>query len=237
MKKQLKHILPVILTFITVMLSAVCVNAKTLTNTSQVLTLYPKSSKIYNENRRMYAPANETILNTNLYYGNKATSIKAKKSSYVSTVYHNNYAPALTQDKLYPSAYLKAKKAGTTTITYKIGKQKYSQKVTIKKYANPFKTLKINNLNLASKFKSKSNYTLSYNKYRGKTLKLQYSAKKGWSLNIHYLEDAAVKGTSYRKNWIKTNGTFTVTKKNSAIIVYAYNSKTSQDEQCIIFFK
>ena len=127
-KKQLKHILPVILTFVTVMLSAVCVNEKTLTNMPQVLTLYPKSSKIYNENRRMYAPANETILNTNLYYGNKATSIKAKKSSYVSAVYYNNYALALTQDKLYTSAYLKAKKAGTTTITYKIGKQKYSQK-------------------------------------------------------------------------------------------------------------
>lgn len=110
MKKQLKHILPVILTFVTVMLSAVCVNEKTLTNMPQVLTLYPKSSKIYNENRRMYAPANETILNTNLYYGNKATSIKAKKSSYVSAVYYNNYALALTQDKLYTSAYLKAKK-------------------------------------------------------------------------------------------------------------------------------
>ena len=128
MKKQLKHILPVILTFVTVMLSAVCVNEKTLTNMPQVLTLYPKSSKIYNENRRMYAPANETILNTPLYYGNTATSIKAKKSSYVSAVYYNNYALALTQDKLYTSAYLKAKKAGTTTITYKIGKQKYSQK-------------------------------------------------------------------------------------------------------------
>lgn len=199
MKKQLKHILPFILTFVTVMLSAVCINAKTLTNMPQILTLYPKSSKIYNENRRMYAPANETILNTNLYYGNKTASIKAKKSSYVSAVYYNNYAPALTQDKLYTSAYLKAPKAGTTTITYKIGKQKYIQKVTIKKYANPFKSLKINNLNLASKFKSKSNYTLSYNKYRGKTLKLQYSAKKGWALNIHYLEDAAAKGTSYKK--------------------------------------
>lgn len=237
MKKQLKHILPVILVLATVMLSAVCVNAKTLTNAPQVLTLYPKSSKIYNENRRMYAPANETILNTNLYYGNKATSIKAKKTAYVTAVYHNNYAPALTQDKLYASAYLKAKKAGTTTITYKIGKQKYSEKVTIRKYSSPFKTLKLNNLNLVSKFKTKSNYTLSYNKYQGKTLKLQFNAKNGWTLNIHYLEDATAKGTSYRKNWIKNNETFTVTQKNSAIVVYAYNSKTAQDEQCIIFFK
>lgn len=52
MKKILKRVAPVLLTLVAVILSAAIVNAKPVTGTSQVFTLYPSGSKAYNESRR-----------------------------------------------------------------------------------------------------------------------------------------------------------------------------------------
>lgn len=235
MKKILKRVAPVLLTLVAVILSAAIVNAKPVTGTSQVFTLYPSGSKAYNESRRIYTTANEANLIPESYYGNVPTALKSQNTKIVSTLYRTNYAPSIASMK-YKAPYLKVKAKGTTTVTYKIAKTTYKHKITVLKYTAPFTSIKVGNLKLTNTFKTKSNYTLSYKKYKNKTLKLQFKLKNGWLLSTYYLENpkAVQEG---RPNWLSNGDSFKVTKKDSALLMYAYNEKTKQQEQCLVFFR
>ena len=74
---------------------------------------------------------------------------------------------------------------------------------------------------------------MGYAKYKNKSLKLSYKAKNDWSISASYLQEPG----NQKAPSVKNNQSFKVTKKNSALILYAYNSKTQQNEQCIIIFE
>lgn len=87
----------------------------------------------------------------------------------------------------YVNINLMAKKAGTSTVSYKVGSKTYKTKVTVKSYVNPIKTLKISGVkngsstNLASKFKTsnRNNGKLSSSSSNG-TVKV--TAASGWKI-------------------------------------------------------
>lgn len=234
MKKHFRQILATVLALTMVLLYSFTVQAQTVTKPDQVLTLYSSSSLSFNDNQRKYAPANETVLNTNIYMNQGVKAYKSSNTSVVNIVYRKLYPLYQYNPDSYSAPFMNAKKTGTTVISFKDANNTYKEKVTVKKYVNPFSTLKIGSLNLTSKFKTNASYTLSYNKYKNKNLKLQVKAKNGWTVEGNrYI-------TSSRpmdRNWIENGKTFKVTKRNSSLVIYTYNQKTKQSEQCLILFK
>lgn len=107
------------------------------------------------------------------------------------------------------------------------------QAFTVKKYVSPLSTLKLGNKNVTAKFKSNNTYTLSYSKYAGKKVKLNFKAKSGWTISADYLEKLGDQKASI----IKNNKAIKIKSKNSAIIINATNNKTGQAETCMIIFK
>ena len=67
MKRHFKQLLVAFLALTMVLTGAMCVQAKTITKPAQTLTLYPSKSLHYNANRRIFATANETVVNTDSY--------------------------------------------------------------------------------------------------------------------------------------------------------------------------
>lgn len=228
MKKHIKKILPVFLMLILTMAASVMVEAKTITTYSRPITVYSKSSKLYSSFLGKYNSSNEAML-TVVPSSDKVTSLKSTNSSVVSLTIKNGSGNA----KGNKGIFLKAKKAGTATVSYKIGSNTYKTKIVVKKYTSPFSSLKLGNSNILSKFKSNGTYTMSYAKYKNKSLKLSYKEKSGWSISADYLQ----KPGNQKSSLIENNKSFKVTKKNSALILNAYNWKTLQSEQCIIIFK
>jgi hypothetical protein len=91
-------------------------------------------------------------------------------------------------------------KAGTTNISYTIGKKKYTTKVTIKNYTNPLESLKItgvqngtNLANLADKSTDPSPLSLS-NDQEDATISI--SAKSGWTITYAALEGSTTYSVS-----------------------------------------
>jgi len=116
----------------------------------------------------------------------KLSSLKSSRSSVATVTGVDNYGD-------YSYIEFKAKKPGTTTITFKVGSKKYTSKVTVKNYTNPAKTVKISGVskgkNIASKTKKK---TYAYNLKLSKTTKkakLKVKAKSGWKLMDVFVYD------------------------------------------------
>ena len=220
MKKHIKQLLITLLALTLILSGSVCVQAKTISKPAQVLTLYSSKSLSYTASRRAFATANETALNTDVYMNQGVSSYKSSNTSVVS----------LVSRKAYP-LYQK----NPVSFSYKCGKNIYKQKVTVKKYVNPLSSLKIGSLNLTSKFNKNANYTLSYNKYKNKNIKLQVNSKNGWYVSgIRKINNP--KG-SEMGIWVKNGKTFKITKRNTFLTVYTYNQKTTQTEECTIIFK
>lgn len=228
MRQYLKKLLPAFLILTLTIAASITVEAKTISSPTRTVTVYSKSSKSYNSFLGKYNSSNETILNV-VPISDKVTSLKSTKNSVVSLTIHNGS----DNSKAYKGIFLNAKKAGTATVSYKIGLNTYSTKIVVKKYVSPFSALKLGSSNILSKFKSNGVYTMGYAKYKNKSLKLSYKAKNDWSISASYLQEPG----NQKAPSVKNNQSFKVTKKNSALILYAYNSKTQQNEQCIIIFE
>lgn len=235
MKKHIKQLLITLLALTLILSGSVCVQAKTISKPAQVLTLYSSKSLSYTASRRAFATANETALNTDVYMNQGVSSYKSSNTSVVSLVSRKAYPLYQKNPVSFSSYFMKAKKTGIAIISYKCGKNIYKQKVTVKKYVNPLSSLKIGSLNLTSKFNKNANYTLSYNKYKNKNIKLQVNSKNGWYVSgIRKINNP--KG-SEMGIWVKNGKTFKITKRNTFLTVYTYNQKTTQTEECTIIFK
>ncbi len=96
-----------------------------------------------------------------------------------------------------------AKKAGTATISFKVGGKTYKSKVTVKKYTNPLKTVKITGVNsgknIASKVKKKNEVSLSLKKTKTNA-KLTIKPAKNWKVTDVSFSD----GTNYNSKVDKT---------------------------------
>lgn len=236
MKKHFKRFLPVVLTIIMVMLSAVGVQAQTIFRPDQVLTLYSANSKIYDPWKKAYDIANETPFNTDILMDQGVTGYKTSNISVVSLIPRKVQHKTAAALGTYTIRYMRAKKTGTVTLSYKVNNNTYKQKTTVRKYVNPLSTLKIGSLSLASKFKKDSTYTLSYEKYKNKELKLQIKTKGRWELSgVRYI--TSPKTSNSMGTWIPDGGTFKVTQKNCSLTAYVFDPKTKQSEECLIIFK
>ncbi len=134
--------------------------------------------------------------------------------------------------------YAKAKRAGTTTVSYKCNGQKYKIKVTVRKYVNPVKSIKIGSKTIkSSKFANTANYTLKYSKFKNQTSKVTINLKSGWTLDPIYYYFYYQKGWS-KSDMIANKGKVTIAGgKGAAIFFWAVNDSTGQRESIYLFFK
>lgn len=234
MKRHFKQLLVAFLALTMVLTGAMCVQAKTITKPAQTLTLYPSKSLHYNANRRIFATANETVVNTDSYMNWGTSSFKSSKTSVVSLISRKVYMLTQTNPDSHSAYFMKAKKTGSAVVSYKKGKDTYKQKVTVKKYVNPLSSFKIGSMNLTSRFNKKSHYVLSYDKYKNKELKLQIKGKDRWNISTRKRNDP--KGCELG-TWLNDGDTFKVANKNMFLTVFAYDQKTKQTIECTIIFK
>ncbi|MCC8045605.1 MAG: hypothetical protein LIP12_08930 [Clostridiales bacterium] len=92
---------------------------------------------------------------------------------------------------------LRLKKAGSATISYKIGSTTYKTKVTVKAYTNPVKKITLTNVNSGKNFSSKTksnayvynNDSLSLSKTTS-SAKLTLTAASGWKISSISVSDS-----------------------------------------------
>lgn len=146
----------------------------------------------------------------------KKTSIKNLKSS------NKKIVKVQPWDKKLNTVKIDAYKPGKSTITGVLyeGKKKIKKfkiEVVITKYECPVATFKVGNTDYASKYKKIASYSKSFKK--GKKLKINIKAKKGWKIEkIEYISDK--KGKE-----ISNNSIITCNKKHSDIRVRFTNKK------------
>lgn len=174
----------------------------------------------------------------------KASSLKSSDRSVVS----------IKQEKgeygLY-YFYLKAQKPGSASVSVKIGGKTYKTKVTVTKYVNPVKSVKIGSTSVSgSKFNSSSTVYLSYGKFANKKVKTTVDLKKGWELESFYMfDDASNKGVSVpgfeyfpkgksEGTAVKNGGRVPVKGgKGFEILISAINQKSGVKEYLYVTFK
>lgn len=139
-----------------------------------------------------HVPASATLV----AYPKPATESLASLSSKVSGLKSSN--KAVVTAKLSKSTYGTSqtyytilavpKKAGTATVSFKCQGKTYKIKVTVKKYVNPVKSVKIGATTVSgSRFKSSSETSLSYAKFAEKKVKTTVTLAKGWKLGELYI--------------------------------------------------
>ena len=108
--------------------------------------------------------------------GTSKVSVSAGNKS-ILTVSKIRYTDGITRIFATP------KKTGTTNIYTKVGSKTYKTKVTVKKYANPVKYVKIGKTNLTTKNFAKSPVcNTSYKKLANKHYKVNVRLNKGWKI-------------------------------------------------------
>lgn len=109
----------------------------------------------------------------------KASSLKTSKASVVSVKQTKNTYGS----RVRYTISLVPKKAGTATVSLKCKGKTYKTRVTVKKYTNPIKSVKIGTTSVsASKFNSSATTSLSYARFAGKNVKTTVFLKSGWKL-------------------------------------------------------
>lgn len=97
-------------------------------------------------------------------------------------------------------------------------------KVTVQKWVNPCKSLKLGNKDYASKYKNDQYYWFS-KPSKTKKVKLSVKANKGWTLKSITYND----GSSYAYKKIKNNSTIKLSSsKNSSFSILFCNKKTRE---------
>lgn len=221
MKKTAKRLLVLLLALSMSVIAPVKVSAKTITDYTEDVTLYPKSSPSYSDKQEVGACGGKTKI-TNIKYTNKSIAkVTTGKKSYGYVL------------------YVQPKKTGTLNITYKIGKDTHKVKVYVKKYVNPYKQIKINGKDITSKFNKTNVCVLSYKQYKGKTVKLSFKRKRPW-LMPH--GDYVTKSNKLIQciGGMSDPSKFKVTKKDSKAALWTTDtSETGHEmsEDCMIIFK
>ncbi|MBQ8527073.1 MAG: hypothetical protein IJ429_01245 [Lachnospiraceae bacterium] len=153
----------------------------------------------------IYRTSKSGTSNTSIYISNLKKSATIKKSSVKSSdkkvatinylnkdTYNSTYNYKYyngSKDNTYKNSYanyyisLSLKKAGTSTISYKLDGKTYKTKVTVKNYTNPLKSVKISGIsgNLAGKLK-KQNSAKAKLKKSPKNATVKLTANKNWKI-------------------------------------------------------
>ena len=193
MKKTFKKLTCIILTAI-----MVC--------TTMAFTVSAASGPSYSKSQTVYMTSkNSNSSYTSIYVGNLTSSQKISKSSVKSSkssvlapysLYRNTYSYENQYFESGMKGYkgsgynysieLRAKKAGSANISFKIGSKKYTSKVTVKAYTNPISSLTVTGVkngssNLAGKFKNESYSDLKLSK-NVKNATVTCKAASGWKI-------------------------------------------------------
>ena len=150
MKKSLKKIITVVLTFAMMFAMTVPAYAK------EAFKILKTNATIYSsktmENRRCYNP-DELIA----YIGKRKVDVDSSNTKVATVKIKDNAIWATPQ------------KAGTTTITVKTERETYKCTFTVYKYVNPVSSAKVGNLTIkGTAFKKNAIYNLRYSKYKNK---------------------------------------------------------------------
>ena len=222
--------------FMTVMLAVMIVlstaaetQAATTTPQKRVVTLYSSKSKNYNSFLGNYVSAN--MYNIDVAPKNsKFQSLKSADRKKATLALKNGAGVSAGMQAVVATV----KKTGNVTVSYKKQGTVNKQTFVVKKYTNPLKSLKIDGTNIASKFKTDNVYVLPYAKYAGKKIKVSYSAASNFELSyVDYL----LQPGNMKSDMVKNKGTVKIQKKNSALLISAYNAKTQQNETCMVIFQ
>jgi len=139
----------------------------------------------------------------------------------------------------------RVKKAGTATLSYKIGNKTYKTKVTAKAYKNPLKTVNIAGIkngsttNLASKLKDESYTYLKLNANKKDAI-VKMVANSGWKITEVYAYNYA-NGSSYTARNSNGVGTLALNignvKKTESyrVTVDLYNTTTGAYQYCYFY--
>ena len=237
MKKISKKLLSFLLAF-GMILSMFAVNSATIwaedehVPASATLVAYPK-------------PATESLASlsskvSGLKSSNKAVvTVKLSKSTYGTS-------------QTYYTILAVPKKAGTATVSFKCQGKTYKIKVTVKKYVNPVRSVKIGTTTVSgSRFKSSSETSLRYAKFARKKVKTTVTLAKGWKLGELYIysgnnpANGSMKpAIEYmQKGWMRSESVANGGKipvaggKGFRIMFTAVNSKTGIREYMTIMLK
>ena len=200
-----------------------------------------------------HVPASATLV----AYPKPATESLASLSSKVSGLKSSNKAVVTVKlskftygtSQTYYTILAVPKKAGTATVSFKCQGKTYKIKVTVKKYVNPVKSVKIGATTVpGSRFKSSSETSLSYAKFSGKKVKTTVTLAKGWKLDKLYIysgnnpANGSMKpAIEYlQKGWMRSESVANGSKipvaggKGFRIMFTAVNSKTGIKERITI---
>ena len=221
MKKTVKRLLVLLLAVSMTMVAPVRADAKTIKDYTQGFTLYPKNSPSYSDKQDLGICTGKTKIK-NLTNSNKSVAkVTVGKSE-------NGYV-----------IYVQPKKAGTTNISYKVGKDTHKRKLIVKKYVNPYKQVKINGKDITSKFNKTNICVLSYKQYKGKTIKLSFKRKGFWYMHHgDYIEKGSER--IHCIGSMSDPSTFKVKKKGSIAYLWTEDNSLNGDERaedCRIIFK
>lgn len=232
MKRTWKKLSAILIAAVLAIMSVTVVaQAQTVNAEERIVTLYPGSSRVYNAFWGKYVIGNITNIAVP-EKGTVATNLKSSNPD-VATVAMKKGVKGTTSQG-YTAIYVKAKSVGTTTISYKIGPNTVKQKITVKPYANPLSKIKVYGKNITSNFKKQNVYYMSYAKYANKSVRLSYQeAGEDWIIFADYLESLG----DQKSDWVQNNGTFKVTKKNSALMINATNQETGAIETVMVVFR
>lgn len=159
--------------------------------------------------------------------GATKVTVKSSKKSVVAAAVEQAWYSDGTEVSL---PIITAKKAGVAHVTIKVtkgGKTKtYKMKVTVIKYKNPLKKLKLGNATLTKKFKKSTYYSLNITAKQ----KLTVKAASGWKVkSIRYSYYNPAKNAFVSKK-IKSGGYVPYRKDGLNVTIELLNKKRNQKE-------
>lgn len=152
---------------------------------------------------------------------NKKSEIKNLKSSDKSVT--------LEKQDGYIVAYYK-NKAVKATITCTVKNVKLKTTLTVKKYSNPLKTLKIGSKNYTSKFNKTDEFEL---KSAVKNQKLSVQLNKGWKITLVSIYNN--KSKYYNVDGNKFSKKVSLGKGYSSVYITCENEKTGVEESIVLY--
>lgn len=195
MKNFSKKLSAVIIAFVAlfVMLPAVSAQAA---STTQSLNIPKKATITLYNKKDLYVGTGKSKMNEQLlhrvYINAKVTNLKSSNNAVLTVKKYESAA----KNMIYTHIYANAKKAGTSTVSFKVNNKTYKTKVTVKKYINPISYIKVGNTKISgSRFNSTANYNLKYAKYAGKKTKITIKLAKGWDFYYHDYTENGEKGS------------------------------------------
>ena len=160
------------------------------------------------------SPSIDKSVTYNLYKGQVGFGLKNSNSKVIEVT--------ASEDDMYPHVEIKLIGEGTTKISFQYAGKTLTQKITVRKYKNPCKLLKIGKTNYAKCFNKSGHY--NHNKRtKNVTGKITIKPKKGWKLKkieVFNIYDGVKK--------VKNNSKVTLSIKGTGTGLYAYfkNAKT-----------